>query len=124
MGAPGRGRPRRPYPSLPHSRLRSSGRCPHQGLRPFDPQASGRWGLVAQFPPPLKGLRPFRAEKHGAQPLLFRGAGNCARAPTYRCMIDKSWRAFGTATIPRSSGRVWIVKAGMPSSLDSRVREA
>ncbi|UJV43085.1 hypothetical protein CVT30_27510 [Streptomyces sp. AMCC400023] len=55
-------------------------------------------GLLAQFPAPLKdqapaGLkrprpcgperpRPCGPETHGAQPLLFRGAGNCARSPT------------------------------------------
>ncbi|MDX2665984.1 hypothetical protein PV359_35430, partial [Streptomyces stelliscabiei] len=39
-------RPRRPYPSLP------------QGLRPFDPQLTARWGLVAQFPAPADAPAP------------------------------------------------------------------
>ncbi|MDX3640494.1 hypothetical protein, partial [Streptomyces sp. MB09-02B] len=52
-----------------------------QGLRPFDPQLPARWGLVAQFPAPLKkqGLRPvlFRPER----PEAFQGRGELREKP-------------------------------------------
>ncbi|MBP5909197.1 hypothetical protein F3K40_31120 [Streptomyces sp. LBUM 1478] len=55
-------------------------------------------GLVAQFPAPLEGLRPLRDEKHGAQPLLFRGAGNCVTGPRRPAAGDEGrspWRRDG-----------------------------
>ncbi len=55
--------PTRPSLTLGFAR---AGGAPTEGLRPFDPQASVRWGLVAQFPAPLKkrGCAPvFQARR-------------------------------------------------------------
>ena len=39
----------------------------------------------------------------------------------YFCRTDRSWSASGTATVPRSSGSVWTVKPGTPSSVAASV---